>query len=296
MAASGRIVGVAVAELRAAVRSRRFLVVSLLFLAVAIAVMYWTISGFAAMEHEVLVGLGLPVSDNPGSVTMALWKSKPFLRVMERLTQNSLVFSDIVGRHPIVLAYAFFIFQIVPLLTLLVSSSRIAADLRSGTARYWFVRVTRDEWVLGMFFGEASLLAVSLLVAALAAWLTAIWRLQGVGCLGLLGGILDWSLRAWMYAFAWLGLFLGISQLARSGGKATALCILALMGAAAWTPMLKNLGAPQLLHLDVFVPGSALSLMWRRSPGVLLQGAVQLAALAFLYLALGAAVLRRRDV
>ena len=44
------------------------------------------------------------------------------------------------------------------------------------------------------------------------------------------------------------------------------------------------------------VPGSAWTLLWRRSPAVVLQGVVHLAALAFLYLALGAAVLRRRDV
>ena len=70
---------------------------------------------------------------------------------------------------------------------------------------------------------------------------------------------------------------------------------------AAWEPMLNNLaenvaGFGWAAHLDALVPGSAWTLLWRRSPAVVLQGAVHLAALAFLYLALGAAVFRRRDV
>ena len=94
---------------------------------------------------------------------------------------------------------------------------------------------------------------------------------------------------------------MGLSHLVKSGGKATALGVLAMLGAAAWEPMLKNLaenvaGLGWVGHLDALVPGSAWTLLWRRSPAVVLQGVVHLAALAFLYLALGAAVLRRRDV
>ena len=293
-----RVWRVAMTELSAAVRSRRALVVTLLFLAVAVIVMYGTISAFAAMEREVLAGLGLPASDHPGSVTTALWKSKPFLRVIDRMVGDSLVFADIRGRHPILLAYAMFIFQIVPLLTLMVSAPRVADDLRSGAARYWLVRVTRTEWSLGKFLGEAALLAAAMLGGALAAWAVVVWRLPGLSGAGLLPGLVDWSARAWLYAFGWLGLFMGLSHIVRSGGKATALGILALLGAAAWSPMLGNFtdALPWLEHLDGLVPQSAQACLWRRSVPALAFGAVHLAALAFLYLSLGAAVFRRRDV
>ena len=293
-----RIWRVAVTELGLALRCRRALVVVLLFVAVAVVVMYGTISAFAAMEREVLSGLGLPVSDNPGSVTMALWKSRPFARVIGRLVGDSLVFADIQGRHPLLLAYAMFLFQVVSFLTLLVSSSRVAEDLRNGTARYWLVRVTRTEWTLGKFFGEAMMLAFATAVGALAAWTVVVWRLPGWSGVPLLVGILDWSARAWVYAFGWLGLFMGFSHLVGSGGKATALGILALMGAAAWTPMLGNFAedVPGLVHLDALVPQSVLSQLWRRTPGALVEGLVHLVALSFLYLSLGAAAFRRRDV
>ena len=296
-----RVWRVAVTELQASVRDRRAAVMALLFVAVAALVMYWTISAFAAMERELLTTLKLPVSDNTGSVTMTLWKSRGFSNVIEHMTGGSLVFADIRGRHPLLLAYAMFIFQIAPLLTLIVSASRLAADVRSGAARYWLVRVTRTEWSLGKFFGEAMMLAVAMLAGAVAAWCVAAARLTGTDGLGLLPGILDWTARAWMYAFAWLGLFCGMSHVAKSGGKATALAILAMMGAAALPKALENLAAagPAFAwaeHLDALVPSAAWPLLWRRSVPSVFQGAVHLAALGFLYLSLGAMVFRRRDV
>ena len=299
--ALARVGRVAAMEWGIAVRSRRAMVMTLLFLAVAAGVMYLTITSFMAVEREVLSSLGLPADGAPGSAMMTLWKSKPFVRFVEHVSGGSLVFADIKGRHPILLVYAVFIFQIVPLLTLLVSSSRVADDIRSGAARYWLVRVTRTEWSLGKFLGEALMLASAMVVGALAAWGVVLARLPFADGAAMLPGIVDWTLRAWVYAFAWLGLFLGLSHLVKSGGKATALSILALLGAAAWTPLLDNLaenvaGLGWASHLDVLAPNASWTLLWRRSAPAVLEGVVRLASLAFLYLALGAAVFRRRDI
>jgi len=297
----GRIVRVAATELSLAVRSRRALVVTLLFVVVAAFVMYGTVSAFAAMEREVLSALGLPASDTPGSVTTVLWKSKPFMRIADHLVGDSLVFADIRGRHPIVLAYALFLFQVVPLLTLLVTSSRVAEDLRSGAARYWLVRVTRTEWSLGKFAGEAMMLACAMAVGCLSAWTVVFCRLPGTAGVALLPELFDWTVRAWAYAFGWLGLFLGVSHVARSGGKATAFAILALMATAAWRPFVRA-WVPETGPLAVFgqlellVPSSAQAALWRRTAGPLAFGLVHLTALSFLYLSLGATVFRRRDV
>lgn len=296
-----RTVQVAQAEVRLSLRNRRAMVMTLLFVAVAALVMYGTISAFAAMERELLAALKLPAADGVCSVTTALWKSKSFENIIGHLVGGGLVFADIRGRHPLLLAYAMFIFQIAPLLTLIVSSPRIAADLRSGAARYWLARVTRNEWSLGKFFGEAVMLAVAMFVGGLAAWGVAVYRLPGMDGVRLLPGVLDWTARAWMHAFAWLGMFCGVSHLARSGGKATALSILAMMGAAAWPTMLSNL-VPEtgfwtwLSHLDALVPSGAAALMWRRSPSALVWGVAHLAALSFLFLSFGCWAFGRRDV
>ena len=296
-----RVWRVAVMEWSVAVRSRRALVMMLLFTAVAVGVMYVTISSFVAVEQQLVESLGLPESETPGAALMALWKSKPFVRFMEHVSQGSLRFADIRGRHPLLLVYAFFIFWGAPLLTLLVSASRVADDVRSGAARYWLVRVSRTEWSLGKFFGEALMIVTAMLIGGLVAWGVLMWRLPVAAAAPLLTDVLDWSARAGVYAFAWLGVFMGLSHIVKSGGKATALGILAMLGAAAWPVALRNLVSacelPETIrHLDALVPQSAWTLLWRRSPAVFFQGAVHLAALAFFYLALGSAVFSRRDV
>jgi len=292
---------VAIAELGSAMRSRRAIVVLLLFAAVAALLMYCTISTFSTLEEELTSALGLPDAAAPGSVTVALWKSKPFLRFVERMVGDSLVFADIRGCQPVVLAFAGTIFTLVPFLTLLVSSPRIAEDLRNGAARYWLVRVSRTEWTLGKFFGEALLLFVAMLAGAFVAWAVAAVRLPGSSGLAMLPSLIGWSIRAWVYAFGWLGLFMGVSHLVRSGGKATALSILAMLGAGAWGFMLRNLvehlGVPAfVLHLDVFSPVALKMMLWRNAVPAFAFGAVQLVALSLLFLSLGSAFLRRRDV
>ena len=296
-----RVWNVAAMEWSLAVRSRRALVMTLLFVAVAIGVMYATISAFTAVEQQLVQSLGLPESETPGAALMALWKSKPFVRFIEHITHSSLVFADIRGQNPLLLFYAVFLFQVVPLLTLLVLAPRVADDVRSGAARYWLVRVSRTEWSLGKFFGEALMLAAAMGVGSLAAWAVMLCRLSVSDGFSMLPGIFDWTVRAWVYAFAWLGFFLGLSHIVKSGGKATALGILALLGATMWSLALRNLaenvaGFGWAGHLDALVPNSVWTLLWRRSPAVLFQGVVHLATLSFLYLALGAAVFRRRDI
>ena len=296
-----RVWTVALVEWRTALRSRRALVVLLLFAVIAGGVMYASVSGLSALEEQVVESLSLPPSETPGSVTMTLWQSKPFARFVERFTNNSLVFADIRGRHPLLLVYAVFLFQIVGLLTLMVSAGRIAEDLRGGAARYYLVRVTCTEWSLGKFFGEAMMIVTAMLIGGVVAWGVLMWRLPVKAALPLLPGVLDWSARASVYAFAWLGIFLGLSHIVKSGGKATALGLLAILGTAAWPVAVRNLVSSLELpaafqQLDVFAPQSAWTLLWRRSPAVLFQGVVHLAALSFFYLALGSAVFRRRDV
>lgn len=296
-----RVIDVAVADLRSSLRSRRAIVMILLFAAVSALVAYALVSAFSAIEREVVTALGLPPADNPCAVTATLWKSKPFMRFANGFAGGNLVFADIIGRHPLVLAYAFFMFSTVALLTLLVSAPKIADEVRSGAARYWLVRATRDEWSLGKFLGETVLVAVSLSVGSIAAWGVVAFRLPGSTGAVLLPDFVDWTARAAVYAFAWLGLFTGISHVARSGGKAVAFSILAVIAMAALPMALDNLAEVHPLlsfvnGLDVLAPRSAMSLMWRRAPAAFLRGFVHLSAIAFLYTGIGAAIFRRRDV
>ena len=301
MTAVARIVRVAIADIGTSLRSRRAIVMILLFAAVSALIAYALVSAFAAIEREVVAALGLPAADNPCAVSATLWKSKPFMRFASGVAGGNLVFADIIGRHPLVLAYAFFMFSTVAVLTLLVSAPKIADEIRSGAARYWLIRTTRGEWSIGKFVGEALLVAVSLSVGSLSAWGVVAFRLPGATGAVLLPDFLDWTARAAAYAFAWLGLFIGISHVARSGGKAVAFSIMAMLALSVWPVTLGNIAeaCPYLSFvkgLDVLAPHSAMSLMWRRTPAALLRGVVHLSAISFLYVGIGAALFRRRDV
>ena len=145
------------------------------------------------------------------------------------------------------------------------------------------------------------LVAGSLSVGSLSAWGVVAFRLPGATGAVLLPDFFDWTARAAVYAFAWLGLFIGISHVARSGGKAVAFSIMAMLALSVWPVTLGNIAeaCPYLSFvkgLDVLAPHSAMSLMWRRTPAALLRGVVHLSAISFLYVGIGAALFRRRDV
>jgi len=292
MTALARTFGVARFTCQTALRSRRAVVTALLFALIGAGVMYLTVGLFSMLERQVAELLSLPVTDETGAVSMTLWKSKQFVAMVSHLVGNSLVFNDIRGQHPIVLAFAGIVFSAVPLLTLMACAPTAAGEIRSGSVRYLLLRVSRNEWSLGVFFGEAAALLASVLLMALAAGGVAAWRLAGGSGLALLPSLFAWSLRAWIHALPWLGVCLGASLVAKTPGKATALAML-VMTVFSVLGFVFGRYAP---CLDFLLPQGCEWLLWRRSSAALFEGVLGQLAVAFLWFGLGAAVFARRDV
>lgn len=289
----------ALMEWTGAVRSRRALVLLALYLVFAVGCMYVTISILGKMEVELAKLLQLPASDQTGVVSATLWKSKPFQRMIHSAVSSELVYTDIVGRHPVVLMYGFFAFFFAPLLVMLVSGNRIADDLRSGAVRYSIVRSTRAEWTLGKYLGQALMIALALAISAVGAWVVAVCRLSGTDVWALLPSMLDWGLRAWIYSLAWIGIALGCSHCTRSGSWATVFGILLMVALASLSGILKWVGLeleiPWIENFGILAPSSVEGYLWRRSFAPLAVAAFHLLSLGFAYLALGYAFFRRRD-
>lgn len=282
-----RILQTALCEWETALRSRRALVLLLLYLASAVLCMNGTISALGKMEKELVRVLRLPDTGETGIVSETLWKSKAFSTMVAAAVDDKLVFADISRRHPVELLYAWFAFLCAPLLVVLVSGTRVSGDLRSGAARYMLVRVTRLEWSLGKYAGQALMIACALAVSAFGAWCVAVCRLPSRTAAHLLVPILGWGVSAWLYSLAWLGLALGLSHLTRSSGRATALGILAI-GVFAVLPHF-------LPSCEPFVPSGAEMGLWRTSFAPQAVAAFHLAALGLTYLMAGAAFFSRRD-
>lgn len=290
---------VAIGECAGAIRSRRALVVILLYLATAVFCMHGTISALGKMEDELVTMLRLPKSEQTGIVSATIWKSAPFRRIV-RQNVNELVFDDISGKHPVELVYAWFAFLFAPMLVVLVSGNRISDDLRSGAARYMIVRASRAEWALGKFIGQAMMIGISLAISATGAWIVATIRLSGIGAGELLPAMFNWGLRAWIYSLSWLGIVLGISQITDSGSRSTSIGFCAVFVFSILAPLLSIFDKfddwrMYLVNLDAIIPQSAKSSLWRSSSSVLITGTCHLLAIGFSYFTLGYLRLRRRD-
>ena len=111
-----RIAEVALFELFDAVRSRRALVVFVLYLAAALLSMNGAVTVLGKMESQLEEMLQLPSDGNDGVVSTALWRSKRFQKTVRSVLGDSLVYDDICGRHPVELIYAWFVFLYIPLL------------------------------------------------------------------------------------------------------------------------------------------------------------------------------------
>jgi ABC-type transport system involved in multi-copper enzyme maturation permease subunit len=289
-----RILQVAGFEWFDAVRSRRAIVILVLYLAASLLSMNGAITVLGKMEDQLAEVLQLPSEDSRGVVSASLWKSKRFQKMVRSALGDSLVYDDICGRHPAELLYAWFAFFYVPLLTVLVSGNRVADELHSGSVRYMIVRTTRLEWSLGKYVGIAGLLLAGLLVGSVSAWAVAAYRLSGADIPALFPAMIVWGVKAWIYSFAWLALALGVSHLAQTGSKATAVAIAAMVVCFAAPPLIERY-AENFSTLVRLFPGGVEDALWRSSPEPVAVAALWLLALGLMYLAAGAAVFIRRD-
>lgn len=284
-----------------ALRSRRALVVLLLYMTAAVCNMYWSISLLGKLEKELVTLLQLPASEQTGVVSTTLWKSKPFQRMMKEMASNDAVLQDITGKHPVELIYAWFAFFYTPLLVVLVAGSRIAEDLGSGTVRYVIFRTSRATWSLGKFIGQALMIGFALIVSGVGAYGVAKFRLIGSGTPDLFLNMLQWSGRAWIFSIPYLGLAMGLSHLTKSASKATVMGIFAITVCFIITVLLRHFVGDSgwrayLPYLGVLVPEDHKMYLWRASLAPLVTGTVYLVTLGFCYLLAGYALFRKRDV
>ncbi|MFO7937896.1 MAG: hypothetical protein R6V06_09880 [Kiritimatiellia bacterium] len=282
------------------IRSRRAIVVLLLFMAASVCTMNLTVNALQKMEKELVKLLQLPETEEVGVVSKTLWKSKPFQRMMKGIVKDKGIYNDIKGKHPVELMYGVLVFFYTPLLVVLVSANRIADDIGSGSLRYIAFRSSRFSWSFGKFIGQSGMIGLALLLSGAGAWIVALVRLHEAG-LPLLLNIMDWSIRSWIYALPFLGLCMGLSHLTRSGSKATIAGILAISVFFVLTILYRTYENSEgwkavFVYIATFIPEKHGGLLWRNNPVTLATGALWMATLALCYLFLGYIYFRKRDI
>lgn len=286
----------AVFELFSAMRSRRAIVVVILYLVVSLLCMGGSITLLGKMEDQLSQVLQVEKAEGAksGVVSAALWKSQPFQKLVRGALKDSLVYDDICGKHPAELIYAWFVLLLVPPLTLMLSANRAANEIGSGSVLYMITRVTRLEWTLGKYLGAALLILAGLLVGACGAWAVALFKLAGADVAALFPSMLGWSLKAWALSLSWLGLALGISHFFKSGAKADGVAWVMLLVFAIVPDWLRWFGG-RYAFLAVLFPSTVEKSLWRSSFVPVATATAWLLMLGLCYLSAGYAYFSRRD-
>ena len=296
-----RILRAALFELAGALRTRRALVLILLYLAASLLGMNGSITALGKMEDQLSDVLKVErVNGKSGVVSAALWKSKHFQKIVRGMVRDTRVYDDIVGKHPAELLYALIVVLSVPLLSVLVSSRRVAEEVRTGSAKYMLLRVTRLEFTLSKYLGQALLMLAGLLIGAVGAWCVAAFRLSGADLPALFPAMLMWSVKAWFLSLAWLGLALGVSHFFKSGAKADAVAILMMLAWYVVPALLKAYAngpvSGRLLVLTRLFPSSVSDMLWRSSFMPVATCAAWLFMIGLFWLSFGHIYFARRDV
>jgi ABC-type transport system involved in multi-copper enzyme maturation permease subunit len=212
-------------DLLESLRSRKAIVLLALYSVGAVGASLIFIRVLTAIQERLEAEVGQAVD------MKQLMESKGMVRVMGALAGDDQIASAIVAIPPMALFYGWLAMNFVPLLVLFTSADAVSGDLASGGVRFSLFRTDRFSWATGKLIGQTCLMAVGVLAGAIACWI--------VGCIWLdgmpIGQTAYWLLRisgrTIVYSFAYLGMVMCASQLARtpirSGGLALLIMFLA---------------------------------------------------------------------
>lgn len=285
-------------ELRDSLRSRKAIVLLVLYVAGAAAASGIFLRVLLEIEETLAETLGVASSSQPGAATHALFASDQFLSILSGLVGDHDLARSLVQMPPMALFYGWLALTFGPLLAVLVSCDAIASEIGQGSARFALVRADRAAWTLGKGLGQAGLVAVGLAAGGIATWIVGALFLDGFDAAASAWWIARLGGRAWILTLAYLGLALGVSQALRSANAARAgaffaLVVLAMIGEGLeWLEDSAPTVAGTLLQA---LPRAHVLDLWRPEVTDRLPAMAMLVAIAGCFFALGHVVFRRRD-
>ncbi len=287
-------------ELEDSVRSRRVIVLSLLYVAGSTAATLLFVAILQKVERQLAESLGVTVASGTGSVTATLWKSDGFRHILTSLAGSESLATTLLRVPPLALFYGWLSFTFAPALVMLTSTARISEEVWSGSARFVLFRTSRLHWCLGKFAGQAVQILGALLLSAAGAWLVGLLRMKSFEPAATALAMLGFVMRGWIYSLTFLGLALAVSQWCAAPNLALALGFFTMIGLAVLAGVSDHFAgegwrrAWDLVH--ALTPGGHGTDLWWGDAAHLLPACVFLLSLAFVYLAAGYARFARRDL
>jgi ABC-type transport system involved in multi-copper enzyme maturation permease subunit len=285
-------------ELRDALRSRKVVVLLVLYLAGAVAACGIFLRILHEIEKTLASELAVAAASRPGAATHALFATAQFRSIVGGLVGDRALAGELLDIPPMALFYGWLALTFGPLLAVIASCDAIAGEIGQGSARFALVRADRASWAVGKLLGQAGLVAVGIFAGALAAWVMGLLFLQGFAPADSAFWLARLGTRAWIYSLPFLGLSLGLSQVVRSANAARGAALVGLVAIGLLGEGIEELEevAPALGGTLMQILPRAHSLdLWRPDFLDRLPAMVMLLAIGTLWFAAGHAIFRRRD-
>lgn len=214
------------------------------------------------------------------------------------LVQDPAIREELLRMPPLSIFYGYMALSLVALLVLATSAGTMAADVSSGASRFALFRCNRLTWATGKLVGQEVLLGAGLLFGAVLAGLVGLLQ-DDTFVLSSWLWLFRASFRAWLYGSAYLGIFLGLSLVARSAMGARAMALFTLIAFAiahsVLTADFANERVPGLRYLAVIFPTDHQRALWSPEWGSYLPGAAALLLIGAAGFAAGHFFFQRRD-
>jgi ABC-type transport system involved in multi-copper enzyme maturation permease subunit len=288
-------------ELSDALRSRRVLIFALLFLGGAVAGTLAFVEVLESLEATLAQTLAVAEPGKPGAVTAELMRSPQFLSLLSRLTRDDALARELASLPPLALFYGFIGLTFMPVLIMLTSADAVSSELSTGSMRFSLVRTSRLCFSAGKLLGHTLLTLCGIAGGAVAVWATGYFAQGSFDAAGSALWLSILSLRVAVYAFAYVGVAVGLSHVTRSLPMSRALALFALLvfgvvfGVARYTDFVREHAAPLADAMVALVPRSHMADLWQPSLWDRLPSVVMLLSLGFVYFALGYGYRARRD-
>lgn len=287
-------------ELSDSIRSRKAVVMLILYVAGSLLVCNGIVSGIHRAEAEISRTLGLAPSATTGTVIDNLWKSHHFQRIVRDMIGDRELAEQLISVHPMAIVYGLLAFAFTPVLVILLASPRISEELNSGSIRFALMRTSKWSWCLGKYLGQGFMTILALTLSAIATWCLLRFRIMGMDSFSAAQGMMIYAWKAWLFSLGYLGLALGISQLTHSPNKAMASgfgawILFAVLGVMSktWT----GEGWRQIWRgIHLALPSGHRMDLWRADPAHQLPAALFIFCLSLMYMAAGHIFLDRKDL
>jgi hypothetical protein len=277
--------------------------------AVALFVLYAVASGGAAwmftrlvwlLENSVARQLGVAETEIPGAMLDKLVTSETWREVVGAMTGAPHLVDAIVRIPPLAMFDLWFGFLLIPFFAASASAECIAIDVQTRAIRYEALRTGRLELVVGRFAGQLALTFAATLVSVVVAWAVGLGFMIVERPFELLGWLVAFAPRAWVFSVPFVALGVTASQLTASPAWARVLALAGtagswvLFGLARWAEVEGWLPVASDVALQV-LPQGWLRGLWEPGVGWLASAAACL-ALGGALLAVGYARFSRRDL